>query len=163
MSYFLKQLDRIESIIAMLLLAIIVICVFSAAMLRSFGYPIIWSVEIAQLLFIWLCMLGASLTLRRNEHVGVDILVRRLSRNHHDRLEFVLSVLIAAALVVLIIYGVRLTLLNPERTLGTVSFPYASVTAAIPVGATLMLLTVIDKVIKLGPSWRKSVQGDDPL
>ena len=46
--------QRIEFAGACLLLAGIVILVGIAAITRAAGQPIIWSVEIAQLLFVWL-------------------------------------------------------------------------------------------------------------
>lgn len=142
----LTALNKIEEAITMVFLAAIVIFVFVAALLRTIGYPVIWSVDIAQLLFIWVCMLGANQTLRRNEHVGVDFLVRRLAPKNRLKINLALYVLIGAFLVLLIIYGIELTRLNPERLLGTTQLPYALVTAAIPVGAGLMLLTVIHNI-----------------
>ena len=42
---------QIERRLAVMLLAAIVLLVLLAAILRTAGYPIIWSVDIAQLLF----------------------------------------------------------------------------------------------------------------
>lgn len=142
----LKRLNKIEEIISMVFLAAIVVFVFVAALMRTLGFPVIWSVDMAQLLFIWVCMLGANQTLRRGEHVGVDFLVRRLSRRAQLKLNVFLYGLIGGLLGILIIYGIELTLLNPERLLGTTNLPYALVTAAVPVGAALMLLTVFSKI-----------------
>ena len=50
--------QRVEFACASLILAAIVILVAIASVSRAMGSPIIWSVEIAQLLFVWLCMLG---------------------------------------------------------------------------------------------------------
>lgn len=143
----LKRLNQIEEIVSMAFLAIIVIFVFSAAITRTIGYPIIWSVEIAQLLFIWVCMLGANQALRRDEHVGVDYLVRRFSTSTRLKIDFGLYTLIACFLVLLIVFGIQLSMLNPERTLGSIDLPYSLVTMAVPFGAALMLLTTISKLI----------------
>jgi TRAP-type C4-dicarboxylate transport system permease small subunit len=131
----------------MVFLAAIVLFVFAAALMRSFGHPLIWSVELAQLLLCWVSMLGANMALRRDEHVGVDVLVRHLPERARLKLDIALFVLVIAALVTLIIYGIRLVLLNPERTLGAVQLPYAWVDAAIPVGATLMLVTSCSRLL----------------
>jgi TRAP-type C4-dicarboxylate transport system permease small subunit len=143
----LNRFNQIEEFISMLFLAVIVIFVFAAAIMRTIGYPIIWSVEIAQLLFIWVCMLGANQALRRDEHVGVDFLVRRLSTAARLKLDFCLYVVVACFLILLIVYGIQLSLLNPERTLGSVSLPYSLVTIAVPFGAGLMLFTTIRKLL----------------
>ena len=51
----LRRLAQLEFAVAALLLAAIVLLVFVAAVMRFFGHPLIWSVDLAQLLFIWLC------------------------------------------------------------------------------------------------------------
>ena len=54
----LKRLGQIELAICVILLAIITALVFVAAIMRFFGHPLVWSVDLAQLLFIWVCFLG---------------------------------------------------------------------------------------------------------
>ena len=74
-------LTRLEDITSKALLAAITGLVFFAAIGRSLGYPLIWSVDMAQLLFVWLCFLGANRAMRLKAHIGVDLLVRRLPHN----------------------------------------------------------------------------------
>lgn len=131
-----------EERIACLMLALMVICVFAAAVGRSFGMPLIWSVDVAQLLFIWVCMLGANCALRRGEHVGVDALLQKLPLRRRLQLDLILYGLTLVFLWVMAGAGLRLTFVNPERTLGSVDFPYAWVTLAVPVGALLMSVTL---------------------
>lgn len=133
----------LEEGISVVLLALIVIFVFCAAVMRTIGYPIIWSVDIAQMLFIWVCMLGANQALRNGAHVGVDYFVRRLPIKAQIAIDVCAYVLVAAFLLVLVWYGVKLSLLNPERVLGALDWPYAWVTMAIPVGGLLMLITTL--------------------
>ena len=51
--------------------------------------------------------------------------------------------LMAAFLVALIWYGTELTLLNVERRFSDTPLSYATVTASVPVGCLLMLITVL--------------------
>ncbi len=53
-------LISLEFLLAKLLLACIVLLVFAAAVVRSVGHPLIWSVDVAQLMFIWLCFLAPT-------------------------------------------------------------------------------------------------------
>ncbi len=57
------------------------VCVlFSGAVARYvFRYPLIWSDELASLLFLWLAMLGAAYALRRGEHMRMAALVSQVS------------------------------------------------------------------------------------
>lgn len=149
MNKWLVLLSRIEEVVAVTALLIIVLCVFVAAVARSFGAPIIASVDIAQSLFMWLCVLGASQTLRRNEHVGIDLFTRYLPVVIQHYLAIVVRVLMAVFLLLLIVYGLSLSQINPEREIGVLQWPYSVITLAIVFGAALMLLTCCMQIAEL--------------
>lgn len=132
---------KLERTVVAAMLALIVICVFMAAIMRSVGFPIIWSVDIAQLLFVWVCMLGGNQAMHSGDHVGIDYFVKRFSLKIQLFIDTLMYALILAFLLILIVYGIKLTLLNPERELGAVRLPYSLVTAAIPVGGLLVFCT----------------------
>lgn len=131
-----------EFLVAKVLLAAIVVLVFLAALGRSFGYPLIWSIDMAQLLFIWVCFLGANRAMRLKAHIGVDLFVRKLPRTPRWFIEIGLALLALAFLVALAVSGYRLTLLNWQRVYGDSGISYAWVTAAVPVGAALLAVTI---------------------
>ena len=60
-----QRMSQIEFALGALLFAAIVILVFVASVMRYFDYPLIWSVDMAQLLFIWLCFVGATKAMRK--------------------------------------------------------------------------------------------------
>ncbi len=124
------------------------------ATFQSYIQPLIWSVEIAQLSFAWACVLGADIALKKNVHIEIDILVRLFPQGVRRALAFLWQIAIACFLMVLIWYGVDMTLLNVERELGILPISYSWVTSAIPVGALLMLITV------LGRLWRVVIHGE---
>lgn len=138
-----NRLIKIEETTSVILLALVVLFVFVAAVMRTLGHPVIWSVDIAQMLFIWVCMLGGNQALRKGSHVGVDYFVRRLSLRVQIAIDMFSYILVALFLGVLVWFGIKLTLLNPERDLGAVDLPYALVTVAIPFGGLLMLITTL--------------------
>ncbi len=139
--------NRVEEIVANSLLAIITGLVFLAAIARTVGTPMIWSVDVAQLLFIWLCFLGANRAMRLKSHIGVDMLTKKLPRTSRWLLELALGVLTLAFLITLAISGYRLTALNWQRIYGDSGISYAWVTGAVPVGCFLMSITVISNMI----------------
>ena len=140
---------KLERSLAAVMLALIVLCVFFAALMRTAGFPVIWSVDIAQLLFVWVCVIGGNQAMRDGDHVGVDYFVKRLPLKLQLSIDVVVYILMAAFLTVLIVYGLKLTLLNPERELGAAQLPYSLVTIAIPFGGGLMLCTVVAQGIYL--------------
>ncbi|QJR81334.1 TRAP transporter small permease [Alteromonas pelagimontana] len=142
-----KWLDKFERLICVCLLAAIVLLVFLAAVMRTVGIPVIWSVEVAQLLFVWLAMLAANQTFRHSEHASVDILMRRLTPARQQVLLQIFDVAMIAILLVVAYYGFTLFAINPKRTLGSTDIPYQYVTLALPVGAILMISTLIQRLI----------------
>lgn len=138
---------RLEDVVAKLLLVAIVILVFLAGIARTVGHPLIWSVDFAQLLFIWLCFIGANRSLRNRAHIGVDYFVRALPPSLRRPLDFGLGLLTIAFLLAMAWTGGRLVLLNLERVYGDSGISYAWVTAAVPFGCLLMAVTLLQQLI----------------
>ncbi len=141
-------LSKIELVVGVVLLAAIVVLVFIAAVMRFFGLPLIWSVDLAQLLFIWLCFLGANRALRRRVHLGIDFLIQTHGHRRRLALDLVLGALVVVFLGMLAVEGVKLTLLNTERLFGDSGIPYAFVTIAVPVGCVFLAFTVIANALE---------------
>lgn len=139
----LKRLSQVELAICVALLAGITGLVFVAAIMRFFGHPLIWSVDMAQLLFIWLCMLGATRAMREKSHLGMEILVKHLGYRRQLCAETICSVIILVFLVALVVEGYKLTLLNTERTFGDSTLSYSWVTAAVPIGCLLLGIALL--------------------
>ncbi len=154
----LHLLEAIEETAAKLLLLATVLLVLVASLARWAGHPIIWSVDIAQLLFAWAAFLGAHQALRRDEHVGVDVLLRRLAPRPRAALELILWAMVAAFLLLLLYFGAQLTLLNLERRLSDTPMSYAWVTAAVPVGCALLLVTVVRKLVGFVAQLRRTAE-----
>jgi TRAP-type transport system small permease protein len=140
------RFTRIEELLAMVFFAITTFLVFLGAITRTVGYPLIWAIDIAQMSFVWACVLGADIALKRNAHIEIDILVRTFSREARRILAIVFLIMISAFLATLVWLGINLTLLNLERPLGDVGISYGFVTSAIPVGAFLMLATALRRL-----------------
>ena len=152
----LKRMAQIELAICVTLLATITGLVFVAAVMRFFGRPLTWSVDMAQLLFIWLCMLGATRAMREKSHLGMEVLVKHLGYQRQFRLEMLLSIITLAFLAVLVFEGYELTLLNRERTFGDSTLSYAWVTAAVPVGC---LLIGVALAYNMTVAWKRRDEG----
>ena len=69
----------LEIATALLVVAEIVILFIGIVARYVFNRPLIWSDELASLLFLWLAMLGTVLALRRGEHMRMTALVNRFS------------------------------------------------------------------------------------
>lgn len=139
----LKRLSQLEFAVAAVVLSSIVVLVFTAAVLRFFGRPLIWSVDMAQLLFVWLCFIGAARAMREKGHLGIDLLVRHLGYRRRLGLELLLAAVIVVFLGFLAVEGVRLTVMNRQRLFGDSGLSYAWVTAAVPAGSVMIGLALL--------------------
>jgi TRAP-type C4-dicarboxylate transport system permease small subunit len=144
----LRRLAQIELLVASLLLGIIVVLVFSAAVMRFFGHPLIWSVDMAQLLFIWLCFFGATRAMREKGHLGIDVLVRHLPPALRLRLEVALTIVVLIFLGLLAHEGYKLTMLNRQRLFGDSGLSYAWVTASVPIGCLMIAAALVNNLVR---------------
>lgn len=151
----LKRLGQIELAICVVLLAVITGLVFVASIMRFLGHPLVWSVDLAQLLFIWVCFLGADKAMREKTHLGMEIPVKYLPYKYRLAVEIACTGVILAFLAALAVKGYELTLLNVERTFGDSTLSYGWVTAAVPVGCVLLGASLCHNVIG---AWRRRRQ-----
>lgn len=153
---------QLEERLAMAFFAGTSFFVLVGAVTRTIGYPLIWAVDLAQLSFVWACMLGADLAMKKNAHIEIDIVVRHFSAAARRQIAIVWLFAIAAFLGMLIWYGTQLTLMNMERELGDIGISYSWITAAIPAGCALMLATTLRRLY-LGLTGREtlSLEGHD--
>ena len=68
----------IEILGATLVMAEIVILLAGVVSRYLFDHPLVWSDELASILFLWLAMLGAAIALRRSEHMRMTAVVGAL-------------------------------------------------------------------------------------
>lgn len=147
---------RIETVVGVVMMTVIVAMVFVGAVTRYFGKPIIWSVDMAQLLFIWVCMIGADRALKNKAHVGVDMIVKMFPAKLQKIITLATYLLCLAFLAFLAYWGVRLCFSNYLRLYATLKISYSFGTAAVPIGAVLMIVTLLEQLYDLIVGW------DDP-
>ncbi|RST83916.1 TRAP transporter small permease [Aquibium carbonis] len=113
------------------------------------GVPIIWSVEIAQLLFLWLCILAIDLALQDERHFGLQIVKDNVPPRVGQMVEVVNLLVIVALLVFLIPYAWRNTLLMHARLDGALQIPGSWFHASMVVGFALMIRTLLARLLAM--------------
>ena len=151
-----RRIAQIELYTGIALLVAIVALVFVASVMRFAGYPLIWSVDMAQLLFIWLCFVGATRAMRERAHLGVDLVVRRFSHETRLYIEIAMAILFIVFMAVLAWEGYTLTVLNRERMFGDSGISYAFVTIAVPVGCLFLSAMIVANGVE---AWKKRQAG----
>jgi TRAP-type C4-dicarboxylate transport system permease small subunit len=129
--------------------AIMVLVMLYQIVLRyCFSSANVWAEELTRFIFVWVTTLGASVAIRRNVHLRVDLVVDFLKPRPRFILQIVTYTLILLFLIYLFRLGVDLmsrTMINKSAGLRLpMAYPYA----AIPVGAAFMILSCIEFIAK---------------
>jgi len=146
----LKLFDKLEELVAVMLLAGTVIAVLVGAIGRSVGHPVPSGPEIAQLLLIWTCMFGADLVLKRGEHIRISALPDALPPGGRRLLHLICVICILGFLAYCGWLGGQLALSNWAREMGASGLSYGWVTLALPVGCALMIFSMIRRLVGHG-------------
>lgn len=142
------MLERIEEVFVYIGLSLLIVLVFVAAVLRFFKFDMSWSTDLAQLTFAWVCFIGADLAIRRNRHMGVDMVVNKLPVKMRNAVYIFNNILMLGFLMFVLYYGTNLSIINFQRSFNTLPISYSFATASAPIGALLMSFTVTRNIIK---------------
>lgn len=141
------MLRRVELACAALLLAAVVILVGVASVARAFGSPIIWSIEVAQLLFLWLCILAIDLAFQEDRHFGISLILDNLSPAGRKIMEIVNLAVIIGLLAYLMRYAWKNMILMHPRLDGALQTPGSYFHASMVVGFALLIRTLLVKFV----------------
>ena len=117
------------------------------------GSPSAWTDELATILMIWVAALGASLGFIQKAHLGIDVIVRRLSPRQANAARIGSQVMIGCFAVAILLYGgtqlVRITLAT-DQTSPALGLKMGAVYFALPLSGVFILLSVFDEIWQPG-------------
>lgn len=141
-----ELLCRIESVVAAVCLVLMVILIFTGGLARLMGHPLNWTTDLATCLFAWACFLCADIAWRRGDLMSIHLVTERLPVAGQRLLLHVNYAILSGFLVYLIYAGIRLSWISRARSFqGIADVSYSWVTASLPAGAALLLLTTLLK------------------
>ena len=148
----------LEAALAMLveipaaLLVVAEIVILFAGVVARYGLhsPLIWSDELASILFLWLAMLGAAVAFRRSEHMRMTAVVASASPGMRAYLDVVATC--AALAFLLMIAWPAYEYAYEESFITTPALQIANIwrAAALPVGIGLMALFAVLRLARAG-------------
>lgn len=142
--------DKGEEWLAIMLLGGTSLTMFVSSTARAIGNPFAGGAELAQFLFIWTAVLGADITLRQGGQVRIDALVIRLPIKWQLLITSLCIGMMILFLALLIWYGFVLAASNWQRPMGVAGLSYGYITLALPVGALLMMLSLVRRLFTKG-------------
>jgi TRAP-type C4-dicarboxylate transport system permease small subunit len=140
-------LCRAEAVVAASFLLLMVVLIFLGGVARMLGAPLNWTTDLATCLFAWACFLCADIAWRNDGLMSIGLVAARLGPRGARLLARVNLLLITAFLVFVVVAGTYLAWVSRARTFqGIPGVSYSWVTASLPVGAALLLLTTLLKL-----------------
>ncbi len=136
---------------AAILVVVEVVVLFAGVVSRYvFHSPLIWSDELASILFLWLAMFGAAVAFRRGEHMRMTAMVAGASPRLRAWLDLV--GICAALAFLLLIAAPAYEYAYEESYITTPALSLANSwrAAALPVGIALMALFAALRLIRFG-------------
>lgn len=91
--------------VAMLVAAEIAVLLAGVVARYVFQHPLIWSDEIASILFLWLAMLGSAVAFHRGEHMRMTAVVGKLSPSRRAFLDLIATASALAFLLLVLPYA----------------------------------------------------------
>ena len=136
------MLIRIESACAAILLIAVVVLVGVAAAARALGSPIIWSIEVAQLLFLWLCIIAIDVALQQDRHFGIGLVLDNLPPPARKAMQIINLLVLIGLLAYLLQFAWKNMILMHPRLDGALQTPGSYFHASMVVGFVLLLRTL---------------------
>jgi|SRR6056297_53396 len=136
-------LDDVTIKLASLFIAIIlIIAVYGAFFRYILGSPLPWPLPVERILMIWSALFGIAAAFKRNQHMGVEGLIKALPENVERVMRYIIFVLIFLFIGALFYYGLLETLNNNDTYMITGKLRISSkwLVAAIPVSALIHLI-----------------------
>jgi TRAP-type C4-dicarboxylate transport system permease small subunit len=120
--------------------AILVVMILQVTSRYVFNSPLVWTEELARILYIWACYLGAPVALRRGNHVTIVFVAERLPRSVARLVGLGIQGASLIFFLQLAILGAILTAKSHSIEAITLPIPWSFIYAAAPLSAVLMIL-----------------------
>lgn len=99
-----------------------------------------WTEELARLLFLWFCFLGAALALVHDGHLGIDYFYGKMGEKAQIVLDFAATICVLAFSGLIAFYGYKLVILAHLQRSPIMRVPMSLFYSAVPVGTTLFII-----------------------
>jgi tripartite ATP-independent transporter DctM subunit len=134
------------------LLVVAEIVILFAGVVSRYGLrsPLIWSDELASILFLWLAMLGAAVAFRRSEHMRMTAIVASAKPAMRAYLDVVATCAALAFLLLIVWPAYDYAYEESFITTPALQIPNIWRAAALPVGICLMALFAFLRLARVG-------------
>lgn len=144
--------DAAMALAAAGVLASLGLITWAVVMRYVFNRPPVWVDEVVGFVLVGIVMLAAAQSLRRGEHIGVDILVARLGARGRLWAQAWSSLSVLVVSLILVVNGWRTAMFAREigvLTEGNLEIPSFWLQLLLPLGGLMMLLVSLEALLRL--------------
>ena len=126
--------------------------------------PIIWSEELIQLTYVWICYLGWVIAERKDSHIRITAILNALPKGGQKWLQAFCHVLCIIFSVLMVIYGIKLVGVGAKRTAVSLALNYGFVYVMGPICNLIIIFYEIAGLIECltkGPRDYRDKGGDE--
>jgi TRAP-type C4-dicarboxylate transport system permease small subunit len=144
-------LGRMVEVPVALLTALEVLILLAGVISRYvFRNPLVWSDELASILFLWLAMLGAVVAFHRGEHMRMSTLVARAPPRWRAFFEAFAAAVAIAFLALILHSSIEYAIDEAAIVTPAMEIPNIWRASAIPIGCALMLIFALLRLARVG-------------
>jgi TRAP-type C4-dicarboxylate transport system permease small subunit len=132
----------------MIALAVLSASVFLGVLFRYvLNAPLTWTDELALFAFVWMVFIGAGICTRNRAHMGIEMLVRRLSEQTARRVEFIGNIVVMIILVILVYFGTQHAMYASHSRTTVLRIPWTYIFLSVPLGSTFMFIHMLHQLL----------------
>jgi tripartite ATP-independent transporter DctM subunit len=144
------MLVRIVEVIAAVSVSVEILLLLIGVVARyAFHHPLVWSDELASIVFLWLAMLGAVIAIHRNEHMRMTALVAKLSPAKRVFFDLFATAATLAFLLLIVWPAYEYVCEEALFTVPALGISKAWSSAALPVGIGLMAMLALLRLVRI--------------
>jgi len=161
MKWIYAKLCKLERVICTICLCGCVVSLFSGAVMRIIGFPLLYSTDIALFLFAWCIFLGVGAAYRDDRLVYVNVFIDKVPPHMRRRISALSYLLIGLFLGVMLLFGIQLCINSRARSWPSIPWlSYSWVTMSVPVGCLSLLVSTAIKFYKRVIRGEEEVKSD---
>lgn len=126
--------------------------------------PIIWSEELIQLTYVWICYLGWAIAERKDAHIRITAILNILPRDAQKWMQAFCHVLCIVFSALMVFYGIKLVGVGMKRTAVSIALNYGLVYLMGPISNLIIIFYEVAGLIEcltIGPRDYRDKGGDE--
>ncbi len=142
-------------LVSLALIVVVSVTLTQIGLRYLFAAPLPWSEQLARLLTVWITFLGAAAVCWDGRHLNVDVVFIKLGPQAQNVLRLVNAAISIGFLAVLGWTSITLVRIENFEMMSVLPLPAGVVRLAVTVGAALMIVGIVGRILYVRPRHRR--------